>query len=610
MNRKVLLAFCSAILTILLAGAFAYRSLVLTSESEQLVQHTHDVLAKLEDCLLSVEGLGTSFRGFLLTGNDTSLTAFQDQIAELGQNESAVQSMTADNSNQQRRIEELRGLTDQEIQFDRSVIAIRKTHGQQAAAAVVQAGRGRQIRQAIRSKVREMQSEEMHLRTARVEEVKLSLHYAYIALLISVLLGFSIGTGAAWSLDREGRRRLHAEKAAKASEASFRSLIDAAPDAMIVLRTDGEIVLLNRRFESQFGYDRAELIGKPVNAFLTESLNVPLDANSPSTVNEALADRTGAVFELCGRRHNGSSFPAEFVLNKLDTGDGPRLIANIRDITERRNAERQIQQASEELKRSNNELQQFAYVASHDLQEPLRMIASYVQLLERRYKGRLDSDADEFIAFALDGCMRMKRLIQDLLAYSRAGGQKGSLRRASCLEALDNALANLARTLEENGAIVTHDPLPSLIADHPQLSRIFQNLVGNGLKYRGPDPPRIHISCARGEGDNWIFSVQDNGIGIEPQYFERIFMLFQRLHPQDEVAGSGIGLSICQKILGRMGGKIWLDSTPGKGSTFYFSLPENPPTELFARQSIHVSRPPSALGIEAGQMEGNTNPAN
>lgn len=238
------------------------------------------------------------------------------------------------------------------------------------------------------------------------------------------------------------------------------------------------------------------------------------------------------------------------------------------------------------------------------------MIASYVQLLERRYKGRLDSDADEFIAFALDGCMRMKRLIQDLLAYSRAGGQKGSLRRASCLEALDNALANLARTLEENGAIVTHDPLPSLIADHPQLSRIFQNLVGNGLKYRGPDPPRIHISCARGEGDNWIFSVQDNGIGIEPQYFERIFMLFQRLHPQDEVAGSGIGLSICQKILGRMGGKIWLDSTPGKGSTFYFSLPENPPTELFARQSIHVSRPPSALGIEAGQMEGNTNPAN
>jgi light-regulated signal transduction histidine kinase (bacteriophytochrome) len=227
-----------------------------------------------------------------------------------------------------------------------------------------------------------------------------------------------------------------------------------------------------------------------------------------------------------------------------------------------------------ELKRSNDELQQFAYVSSHDLQEPLRMVASYTQLLAKRYKGRLDSDADEFIAFAVDGCNRMQGLIQDLLAYSRTGTNGKALREISGDDALNEALTNLRTTIGESGAVVTHDPLPVIQTDDTQLTQVFQNLVGNAIKYRSAEVPHVHVSATKNGGHEWIFSVRDNGLGIDPQYFERIFILFQRLHGRNEFEGTGIGLAICKKIVERLGGRIWVESQPGKGSTFHFALPE------------------------------------
>ena len=202
------------------------------------------------------------------------------------------------------------------------------------------------------------------------------------------------------------------------------------------------------------------------------------------------------------------------------------------------------------------------------------MVASYTQLLAKRYKGRLDSDADEFIAFAVDGCNRMQGLIQDLLAYSRTGTKGKALREISADDALNEALTNLRTTIGISGAVVTHDSLPVIQTDDTQLTQVFQNLVGNAIKYRSAEVPHVHVSATKNGGPEWIFSVRDNGLGIDPQYFERIFILFQRLHGRNEFEGTGIGLAICKKILERLGGRIWVESQPGKGSTFHFALPE------------------------------------
>ena len=360
----------------------------------------------------------------------------------------------------------------------------------------------------------------------------------------------------------------------KETEAKYRGLLEAAPDAMVVVNQDGEIVLLNVQAEKQFGYRRDELLGQQVKNIIPEGFAERLIADGTRTAVEALAQQIGTGLELIGLRKDGSDFPIEIMLSPLESAEGSLVTAAIRDITERKKSEQHLVKTVGELKRSNDELQQFAYVASHDLQEPLRMVASYTQLLAKRYKGRLDSDADEFIAYAVDGSNRMQGLIQDLLAYSRVGTNGKPLREVSAEKVLQGALLNLRATIQESRAVVTHDSLPAITTDDTQLTLVFQNLVGNALKYHGPQAPVIHVSATKNGGKEWIFSVRDNGLGIDPQYFERIFILFQRLHGRKEFKGTGIGLTICKKIVERLGGRIWVESQPEMGSTFYFALPE------------------------------------
>ena len=232
----------------------------------------------------------------------------------------------------------------------------------------------------------------------------------------------------------------------------------------------------------------------------------------------------------------------------------------------------QVTEQADELARSNRELEQFAYVASHDLQEPLRMVSSYVQLLERRYSGQLDERAEKYIYFAVDGATRMQRLITDLLAYSRVGTQGGELSPTDTSPVVKEALSNLEVALADSNARVVYPDLPEVTADSSQLVQLFQNLIGNALKFKGEERPHVEVAAER-DGSYWLFSVCDNGIGFDQKYADRVFGVFKRLHRNRDIPGTGIGLAICQRIIDRHGGRIWAESTPGKGATFYFTLP-------------------------------------
>jgi PAS domain S-box-containing protein len=373
---------------------------------------------------------------------------------------------------------------------------------------------------------------------------------------------------------REAAVRNEAEERLAQSEERFRLFVSNVKDcAILMLDPEGRVVSWNEGAERIKGYGAEEIIGQHFSRFYSAE---DVSNGKPGFELEE-ATRDGRFEDEGWRvRKDGSRFLANVVITALrdETGRLRGFGKITRDITERRKYEVHLLDKVRELKQSNDELQQFAYVASHDLQEPLRMVASYTQLLAKRYRRRLDSDADEFIAYAVDGCNRMQRLVEDLLVYSRAGNNAVVPHEISSEDALQEALRNLRAPIEESGAVVTHDSLPTITADDTQLAQVFLNLVGNAIKYRSAEVPRVHVSATKNGSKEWIFSVRDNGMGIEPQYFERIFVLFQRLHGRNEFKGTGIGLAICKKIVERAGGRIWVESEPQKGSTFYFSVPE------------------------------------
>jgi PAS domain S-box-containing protein len=356
------------------------------------------------------------------------------------------------------------------------------------------------------------------------------------------------------------------------SETRFRGLLDSAPDAMVITTGDGRIVLVNHQVEEMFGYQRHELLDLPVEVLIPERFRAAHVLHRAHYAHDPQLRPMGAGLELYGRRKDSSEFPVEISLSPLVSDEGVLVSSAIRDVTERKQTEDALKRSWADLARSNAELEQFAYIASHDLQEPLRAVSGCVQLLQQRYQGQLDARADELIAHAVDGSTRMQTLIRDLLAYARVSTRGRGLEPTDCGTVVKQALSNLATAIQESGAVVTYGALPTVAADPTQLLQVFQNLISNAVKYRAERPPEVHIDVERRVGE-WEFTVRDNGIGIDPQYFERIFGIFQRLHTRTEYPGTGIGLALCKKIIERHGGRIWVASQPGKGSTFFFTIP-------------------------------------
>ncbi|WP_440945334.1 PAS domain S-box protein [Methanosarcina sp. T3] len=372
------------------------------------------------------------------------------------------------------------------------------------------------------------------------------------------------------AIARDITERKKAEEALRLSNIYNRSLLEASLDPLVTIGPDGKITDVNEATEMVTGYSREELIGTDFTNYFTE----------PEKAKKGYQQvfREGAVLDYALEIQNRNGNVTQVLYNasiyKDESGDVIGVFAAARDITERKKAEEMLELKLAELARSNAELEQFAYVSSHDLQEPLRMIVSYLQLLQRKYQGRLDDKADKYIYFAVDGGSRMQSLINDLLEFSRVTTKAREFEPNDCEFILNQVLANLEIAIKENEATISYDPLPEIMADGTQLAQVFQNLISNAIKFRSKEAPKIQISVEKEEGQ-WLFSVQDNGIGIDPKYSERVFEVFKRLHKKEEYPGTGIGLSICKKIIERHGGCIWVESELEKGSTFYFTLPIN-----------------------------------
>jgi len=391
----------------------------------------------------------------------------------------------------------------------------------------------------------------------------------------STIVGFA---GADGKLEKYVAIRADITERKRAEEVRERlaAVVESSDDAIIGKTLDGVITTWNHGAEKVFGYPVSEAVGKPM-----QMLVPPERANEEADIL-ARVERGESVehFETVRVRKDGKGIDVSVTISPIRDSSGAIVgVSKVaRDISERKRAEQRLADKVEELARSNRDLEQFAYAASHDLQEPLRMVASYTQLLAERYGGKLDENADKFLGYAREGALRMQVLIRDLLTFSRVVQAGVPRKNVDCDVALEEALQSLTAAIEESGAVVTHTALPNVWADQTQIAQVFQNLIGNAIKFHNGAPPQCAVSAEK-SGCNWLFSVSDNGIGIAPEYAENIFVVFQRLHARTEYPGNGIGLAICKKIIEHYGGTIWVESKVGEGSTFKFTLPAAAPEE-------------------------------
>ena len=605
-ESKIAAAFALIFAVVLLIGGLTYANSRALLAQNQAVTHTYDVLAQLDAMLNVAQDAETGMRGYVIGKREDLLAPFRSALAEFPGRADALRRLISDNPTQIANTEVLVELLRKRLDSASARVAMRQEHSLEEMMPVMTNGQGQQAMDAVRAQIDRMRGVETDLlarRNQRFEQSGRNLQTAFTLLLFAATLMIAVF----FVLVRDDFvKRRRAATLVEANERRFRALLESAPDAMILADGAGAVTLVNSAFERLFGYGRQEAVGRPMREFLSErgkpiavpTVPVPpLPADgSPESADlapspDAAPARMPVQRELTqlqgalpagrheGVRKDGGRFPADLTFNPLDLAGGgpegsPQSITSVRDRTAQQAAEDKLRSYSEDLARSNAELERFAYVASHDLQEPLRMVSSYTQLLSRRYKGKLGTDADEFIAYAVDGATRMQTLINDLLAYSRVGTKPKEFAPVDAEAVLQRVLHDMQGTLESREATVVHDPLPKVLVDQVQLGQLLQNLLGNATKFRRPEePPRVELTVRRRSERFWRFSVRDNGIGIDPKYFERIFVIFQRLHTKQEYAGTGIGLAICKKIVERHGGQLWVESEPGRGANFFFTLP-------------------------------------
>ena len=577
-EHKIIAAFFIGFLAVALVGTATYYNTHSLLERNDLVVHTYRALSAIDDVLGNADEIQSGARGYLLTGKKEYLQPYESGIVMVGKSLETLRMLTADNPVQQRNLARTQTSINRALAETHSELAVREN----LAEGVPPANIGLQDKEnmdQVRFNIAALKAHETRLLEQRDRDSRLSAkqtltNFVLLLVLAIVLLGFFY---AFIRHDLSERRR--ADRALRESDKKIRGVMDGAPDALIITDSTGTIQMVNAQTERLFGFPRDDFAGQTLDSLLMARTGSPEQQkeNDPVRLSQDRAIQNlrsmGAQFD--GVRRDGTTFPIDLSRSPVQVGSEQLLISAVRDRTEQQRAEEAVQKFSLDLARSNAELERFAYVASHDLQEPLRMVSSYTQLLAKRYKGKLDSNADEFIAYAVDGASRMQKLINDLLALSRVGTQAKPSEPIDTGVVLARVLSDLRSTIETADAqVIAPDSMPTVMADGTQIGQLFQNLIGNALKFRAAETPRIEVAVQAGdEGKFWHFSFKDNGIGIEPQYFDRIFVIFQRLHSKESYPGTGIGLAICKKIVERHGGHLSVTSTPGEGATFSFTLP-------------------------------------
>jgi PAS domain S-box-containing protein len=712
--------FALALITVAVVGVASYRLANRFERDSEWVAHTRTVIIDLQNLQEAVVDAEDASRNYILFGD----RAYRDEISaaragartELEQ----LRRLVTDNPAQMERLDPLARMVAARLAIMDRALALRQSAGRDAAIANAVSSPAAGLMAQIRGAIAAMLKTEDELLVARRAAAQSAASWtarvmvggtaaACIFVLFAGIyieralfeLRAATERAQAAAADAEEQHRLVQEQnqALIRSQARVQRLLEAAPDAILVTNERGEITFANPLARAMFGYRDEELAGAPIEMLIASRLRARHIEHRSEYLQAPRARLMGEGLELYARRKDGSEFPVDVRLNPIEDDGGMLVSCVIRDLTERRRAERKealltalvesVQYAiasiapdgtvltwnagaehvygyrademvgrsievllppeqrygwqqrmsalvqgpgasesegqrvrkdgklidvaiaaapirgprsggyalatisyditdrrraerelaarSAELARSNAELEQFAYVTSHDLQEPLRMVASYLQLIQQRYSAKLDSDADQFINFAVDGAVRMKQLINDLLQYSRAG-RSTPVGRVNLEAVLGRVRSALAIAAAEGGAEITHDPLPAVLGDESGMYEVLQNLIGNAIKFRGEQPARIHIS-ARRDGSDWVIAVRDHGIGIAPEHRERIFVMFQRLHGREEYLGTGIGLAICKRIVERLGGRIWVESVPERGANFLFTVRAAEPEE-------------------------------
>ncbi len=581
---KIVAAFVIALLALALVGAATYLNARNLLDRNSLVVHTYRVINCVDDVFGSLDEIESGARGFLLSGKSDYLQPYHAGLDTVSAKIDELRKLTADNPIQQRTIDQLQSLANRAIdRVHRQVVARQLQNGPGGPPPGIE---DKEVMDQVRFATAGMKGLEMRLLEQRNGQSAESAHRTVTNFGLLLLLAVLLLVAFYLFIRHDLAERRRTDDAVRASDQKFRAVMDSAPDALLITNDKGRVQMANVQAEKLFGYSRSEFTDRDLSTMLVGRV-----VSGDELVKEGPTDRlaedrafrdlrsVGAKFD--GVRKDLSSFPLDLSRSPLEVGNERLVITAIRDRTDRENAEEAMRKFSLDLARSNAELERFAYVASHDLQEPLRMVSSYTQLLSKRYKGKLDSNADEFISFAVDGASRMQKLINDLLALSRVGTQAKPSEPVDTAATLARVLSDMQPTIEAAEAtVVKPDHLPTVMADGTQIHQLFQNLVGNALKFKGEAAPRVEVAVEPVENNAfWQFSFRDNGIGIEPQYFERIFVIFQRLHSKESYPGTGIGLAICKKIVERHGGRLWVESKVGEGTTFFFTLPAVPATK-------------------------------